>query len=131
MGDSNLVSSNDHGHAGPPDPSKIENDSLDGLPIAHTHQNPTKNLDLYQSSWDRKISSRLKDYVCNTTWTSITKSHSSSALPTSSASQGKSLYPFANYLTCDKFSDGYKHFLASVTTEIGPTRYSDVVSHPK
>lgn len=99
--------------------------NLHGLSVDNLNQNSANNsdakLELGRSSREQKVSSKLKDYVCNTVWKSITKLHSSSTLPTSSAPQGKYLYPLTNYLTCDQLCDCYKHFLAFVTIRIEPT----------
>lgn len=66
----------------------ISEHNLDGI----FYMNMNENLILRKSSHERWISTRLKDYVCNTVCHSTEKSHSSSALPTSSATQDKSLY---------------------------------------
>lgn len=36
-----------------------------------------------------------------------------------------------HYVTCDKFSDKHKYFLASVTTATEPNRYSEAIPNPK
>lgn len=85
---------------------------------------------MHRSSRDRKTSTQLKDYVCNTVWQSK-KCYPPYAYPICIVAQGISLYPLTNYLTCDKFSDKYKHLLASVTTDSEPTRDLEAVSNLK
>lgn len=43
-------------------------------------KNLDANLELCRSSREQKVSTKLKDYICNTVWQSPIKSHSS-ALP--------------------------------------------------
>lgn len=41
------------------------------------------------------------------------------------------MYSLINYLTCTKFSDKHKQFLASVTVEFESSYYSEAVLDPK
>lgn len=88
------------------------------------------NDGLQRSSKVRKIPTKLKDYVYNTVWHS-TKSHSSLAPPIFAADRGKSMCPLMIYVTCYKFSDKHKHFLAYVTADFELTQFADIVSNPK
>lgn len=50
---------------------------------------------------------------------------------TSSDLSGKSCYLITHFIAYDKISPSHRYFLASVTVEIKPTRYSELVTHPK
>lgn len=73
---------------------------------------------------------KLRDFDCNNVWTSAI-THSSSAYSTSLDLSGKSLYPITQFVNYNNFSCSHQHFLATVTGEIEPTRYSEAVSHLK
>lgn len=87
-------------------------------------ENPHVEDGLERSSKTKKVSVKLKDYV-NIVWHSPTKSHSSPAPSI------KCLYFLTNYVTCDKFSNKHRYFLASIIAESELVRYFDAVSNPK
>lgn len=57
--------------------------------------------------------------------------HSPPASSASSDLSSKAIYPIIHFVNYDKFLSLHRHFLASVTVEIEPTRYFNAVSHPK
>lgn len=88
-----------------------------------------ENEGLRRSGRQKKISPRLKYCVRNKVWYSK-KSNPPSA-PLNSTAANESLYPFTNYVTCNKFFDSHKQFLASVIGDSELTQYSDFVTNPK
>ena len=78
----------------------------------------------------RKPPGHLQDYVfystCPRDLSSSTKD--SSSLP--KASSGKP-YPITHYVTCDKFSNAHRHYLAAISKVVEPGFFHEVVKEPK
>lgn len=73
---------------------------------------------------------RLKDYDCNTVC-KINSTSSTSTSPAPSASSGMSPYSLTHFVDYNNFPTSYQHFLASMSIEVEPTRFSDVISNTK
>lgn len=106
------------------------------LRIIHPHHrlsNPPDRftITLRHSTQDRTTSIKLRDCDCNTFGHSHIKFYSFTAPPSSTAIPGKFLYPLIHYIASDKFSYHYWYFLAFVSADIEPTKFSDTISNPK
>ena len=55
---------------------------------------------------------------------------SSRVRPSNKVSSGKS-YPIANYVTCKRFSEAHKNYLAAITKIIEPRYFHEAVRNPK
>lgn len=93
------------------------------LPISHFVDNST----FWRSQHSHQPPSKLKDYACNTVLSGIPPLICTSS-PQSSDS-GMYSYPISHYVYNDKFSAGYKEFLAVVTVDVQPSHISKVVPH--
>lgn len=82
-------------------------DQLENVP-------PTHNDDPHQSMRTRQKSSKLKDYICYSVWSSSSIPFPSLP-PSSSATPGTSLYPLTHYLNCDRFSHSHWCFSAAIS----------------
>ena len=71
--------------------------------------------------------SHLADYLCYTT---RPMDPSSTAHPPKKVSSGKS-YPIANYVTCKRFSENHKSYMAAITKIIEPRYFHEAVKDPK
>ncbi|KAG7578293.1 Retrotransposon Copia-like N-terminal [Arabidopsis thaliana x Arabidopsis arenosa] len=97
------------------------------------NDNPTsEGIKVRQSERERKPPAHLSDYVLHTTRCSVEHPTLSPA-PTQSASSapGTVLYPIANYVSCDRFSDSQRAFLAAITAVSVPKSYSEAVKDEK
>lgn len=64
----------------------------------------------------------LKDFNCNTVWTSDPSYHS--------VSSSASLHTLSHYINYNNFSAAHRHFLASISATTEPTRFYEAVSDP-
>ena len=70
-------------------------------------------------------STRLRDYVVNTVTLDTSLSLSSTS-PTHQSSSG-SVYPLSNFLSCEKFSDSHRSFLASISSLHVPRSFKEAM----
>lgn len=68
---------------------------------------------------------RLNDYVLYTT--QCTNDPSPHTPTSASSTSGTVPYPISNYVTCERFSDKHRAFLAAVTAAVAPTTYAEAV----
>lgn len=80
-----------------------------------------------KSNRQKTVPANLQDYICNTVW----NSHSSNPHTTFSAISSKSCYPLTQFIDYEKLSPAHWTFLASVTTDVELTRYSEAIFNPK
>lgn len=122
-----------HGPNTPSNPTQLELDAV--LHPVHTESslylNPTPTSVPRRSARNKTVLVLLRDYDCNVIFSTSRISHSSSALPASSDLLGKSLYPLSHFVNYNKFFSSHRQFLASVTTELEPTKFSNTISNPK
>lgn len=71
-------------------------------------------------------STRLQGFVTNT----IQKLSPSTCSPAQSHSSG-ALYPITHYVSCEKFSLQYRHFLAAITAEKEPIYFHEAVKYAR
>jgi len=82
---------------------------------------------LERSTRQRHSPSHLEDYMC------YGARVSTPSISDTSFQQGYSgtLYPLVNYITCNRFSNSHKAFLAAITKIIEPRYYYEVATDPR
>lgn len=95
-------------------------------PLAQPDVSP--ELAAWRSNRHKTIPTKLLDYVCNTIWHSLTSHSSPSNSSASLAFSGKSSYSLTHFISCDKFSELYKQFLATVIIISELNRFSEALN---
>jgi len=80
---------------------------------------------LRRSSRDRQPSVRLKDYQTSSAQCEL----NTTSLPQASSSEnnGICVYPMSNFVSCERFSESHKHFLAAISIFDPPNTYNQAI----